>query len=223
MLKVLNLFAGIGGNRKLWKDVEVTAVESNKEIAEIYKQFYPEDMIIIGDAYEYLERNFHKYDFVWASPPCQTHSRINRFNVARRYNGEENIKVLLPDYRLYSLINFLKTYFRGEWVVENTYSDYEPLIIPQQIGRHFIWGSKFITNFNGKAFHNVDKHCSIEQLCKIHNLPLDYFKDLKVNSIDKKQLIRNCVDEKLGLHVFNCIYKNKQTLLSEVSADSSQS
>ena len=26
-MKVLNLYCGIGGNRKLWEDVEVTAVE----------------------------------------------------------------------------------------------------------------------------------------------------------------------------------------------------
>lgn len=29
-MKVLNLFADIGGNRKLWKDVEVTAVETEE-------------------------------------------------------------------------------------------------------------------------------------------------------------------------------------------------
>ena len=32
-MKILNLYAGIGGNRKLWKDVQVTAVELNSEIA----------------------------------------------------------------------------------------------------------------------------------------------------------------------------------------------
>ena len=31
-MKVLNLYAGIGGNRKLWEDVEVTAVELNPKI-----------------------------------------------------------------------------------------------------------------------------------------------------------------------------------------------
>ena len=34
-IKVLNLYAGIGGNRKLWENVEVTAVEINKDIAKI--------------------------------------------------------------------------------------------------------------------------------------------------------------------------------------------
>ena len=32
-MEILNLYAGIGGNRKLWKDVEVTAVENNPRIA----------------------------------------------------------------------------------------------------------------------------------------------------------------------------------------------
>ena len=36
-MKVLNLYAGIGGNRKLWTDVEVTAIENNESIAAIYQ------------------------------------------------------------------------------------------------------------------------------------------------------------------------------------------
>ena len=37
-MKILNLYAGIGGNRTLWGDKhEVTAVEINAEIAGIYK------------------------------------------------------------------------------------------------------------------------------------------------------------------------------------------
>ena len=48
MKKVLNLYAGIGGNRKLWTDVEVTAVELNPEIARIYQDFFPDDTVIVG-------------------------------------------------------------------------------------------------------------------------------------------------------------------------------
>ena len=54
MKKVLNLYAGIGGNRKLWEDVDVTAVEINPEIAAIYQDFYPDDTVIVGDAHQYL-------------------------------------------------------------------------------------------------------------------------------------------------------------------------
>ena len=37
-LKVLNLYAGIGGNRKLWENVEVTAVEIEPDIATVYQE-----------------------------------------------------------------------------------------------------------------------------------------------------------------------------------------
>ena len=57
-IKVLNLYAGIGGNRKLWKDVEVTAIEINPDIADIYSQLYPNDTLIIDDAKEFLFNNF---------------------------------------------------------------------------------------------------------------------------------------------------------------------
>jgi DNA (cytosine-5)-methyltransferase 1 len=32
-MKILNLYAGIGGNRKLWNDMPVTAIENDKAIA----------------------------------------------------------------------------------------------------------------------------------------------------------------------------------------------
>lgn len=38
-MKVLNLYAGVGGNRMLWRGVEVTAVEWNKSIADCYYVF----------------------------------------------------------------------------------------------------------------------------------------------------------------------------------------
>jgi RimJ/RimL family protein N-acetyltransferase len=37
-MKVLNLFSGIGGNRKLWKNVEVTAVEIDSDVAKEYQK-----------------------------------------------------------------------------------------------------------------------------------------------------------------------------------------
>lgn len=47
-VKVLNLYAGIGGNRKLWTNVDVTAVELNPDIAKIYQDFFPNDKVIVG-------------------------------------------------------------------------------------------------------------------------------------------------------------------------------
>ena len=53
-VRVLNLYAGIGGNRKYWENVEVTAIEYNEEIANVYKQLHPNDNVIVADAHEYL-------------------------------------------------------------------------------------------------------------------------------------------------------------------------
>lgn len=61
MQKVLNLYAGIGGNRKLWpKDINVTAVELDSDIAKVYNDFYPDDTIVTGDAHEYLKKKLYE-------------------------------------------------------------------------------------------------------------------------------------------------------------------
>ncbi len=50
-MKILNLYAGIGGNRKLWgNDHEITAVELRPEIAAVYQDFFPNDHVVVGDA-----------------------------------------------------------------------------------------------------------------------------------------------------------------------------
>ena len=49
-MKILNLYAGIGGNRKLWGNAhQVTAVEYDPEIAAIYREFNPDDTVIVGE------------------------------------------------------------------------------------------------------------------------------------------------------------------------------
>lgn len=77
-MKILNLYAGLGGNRKLWgNDHEVTAVELDPEVARIYQSNFPNDTVIVGDAHDYLLKNFESFDFIWASPPCPSHSKMN--------------------------------------------------------------------------------------------------------------------------------------------------
>ena len=59
-MKILNLFAGIGGNRLLWDDVlpgvKVTSVEFDPEIAKAYSKRFPNDDLIVGDAWDYAAK-----------------------------------------------------------------------------------------------------------------------------------------------------------------------
>src|SRR3990167_7763083 len=149
-MKILNLYAGIGGNRKLWgEEHEITAVEYKPEIAKIYQDFFPKDKVIVADAHEYLLKHFSEFDFIWSSPPCQTHSQI-RYNIGYKANRRyEKVKAVFPDMTLYQEILFLKGYFEGKWCIENTIAWYEPLIIPQNFASHWFWANFLIRPLKG--------------------------------------------------------------------------
>ena len=134
-LKILNLYTGIGGNRKLWTgDIEVTAVEIVPEIAKIYQDFFPNDIVIVTDAHQFLLEHYKEFDFIWSSPPCPSHSRMRQL----KNNCDESEKKY-PDMKLYEEIIFLQSYFEGKFVVENVISFYEPLIKPFIYREHYYW------------------------------------------------------------------------------------
>lgn len=203
MIKVLNLYAGIGGNRKLWEDVEVTAVENNKEIAAVYSHFFPQDRMIVTDAHEYLRKNVKNFDFIWTSPPCPTHSRLYRVSVDIPH---KSYPIKYPDMRLYQEIILLKHFCRVPWIVENVNGYYEPLIEPRTIGRHYFW-SNF--NLHAKKFESPNvAHGTEGYLCDAYGFDLSQF---KFRYSRKDQIIRNCVIPELGKHLFDCAFKNRQT------------
>lgn len=198
-MRILNLYAGIGGNRKLWKDVNVTAVEIDSNIAAVYSQLYPSDEVVIGDAHAYLQEHYQEFDFIWSSPPCPTHGQY-RYNVGFSAKG---YKALFPDMKLYEEIIFLQYYFKGKWIVENVKPYYEPLIKPTaQLQRHLIWSNFNIPYADFSTTHIRSK-----------NKISDYdFADLTNTGIkNKRQVLRNCVIPELGMHVFNAAYSNDQT------------
>jgi len=201
-MKILNLYAGIGGNRKLWGDEhEVTAVEINPEIAKIYQDFFPKDKVIVADAHEYLLEHFQEFDFIWSSPPCPSHSVLCFCQKKKKF----------PDMKLYEEIIFLKAWFKGKWVVENVKPYYEPLLKPQKVGRHCVWSNFEITDidvdyqigtFNRLASKEAlekarIRRAQIPDLIDFHGL-----KDFKLKN--KRQVLRNCVYPKVGLHILNC-------------------
>ena len=196
-MKILNLFAGIGGNRLLWDNVlpgvKVTAVEFDHEIAKAYAKRYPNDNVIVGDAWDYAAKNYLDFDFIWASPPCQTHSRLNIANNIRNDRTKR-----LPDFRLYELIVYLQYFCKKSFVVENVVPFYEPLIKPTvKIGRHYFWSNFYISE---KHFEKSTKLLKDIVISDFTDFDLSLFKNIK----NKRQVIRNQVDSNLGKYILGC-------------------
>lgn len=192
-MKILNLYAGIGGNRKLWRNVEVTAVELNPKIAKIYQDFFPDDRVIIGDAIEYLLKYYKEYSLIWGSPPCPRNSQY-RHNVGVLGKG---FAPVMPDLTLYEIIIFLKTYYKGLWVIENVKPYYNYLIEPTVIlQRHPFWSNFKITD---KKFESDN----IRTKNKIGDFD-DYQFVQRSNIANKRQILRNCVKPEVGEHILNC-------------------
>lgn len=187
-MKILNLYAGLGGNRSLWSGHEVTAVEYDPSIASIYQDRFPEDTVVIGDAHEYLAKHYAEFDFIWSSPPCQSHSSF-RQNIGVRFRGVEPV---YPDMSLYQEILFLQYNCKAKWVVENVRPYYKPLIEPSvELQRHYFWANFAIPE---REFPNDKlRGAQIPDLQELHEIDLSGYK-----IANKRQILRNCVLKEVG-------------------------
>ena len=190
-MRILNLYAGIGGNRTHWQDCDVTAVELNPTIASFYAERFPTDEVVVGDAGEYLLGNYQDFDFVWSSYPCQKNSRA-------RFWAHGKSDPVMPGLGLYEEVLFLRHYFEGDWVVENVIPYYEPLIPPTaKIGRHLFWSSRSLA---GICPHDLDIHKGTRS---------EYETELGISlgshrfNTRTDQILRNCVHPEVGRQVMD--------------------
>ena len=211
--KILDLYACLGGNRYKWDEVseiEVTAVELDPEAARLYQERFPNDIVIIADAHQYLLDHYKEFDFIWSSPPCPTHSRARYWSSS---NYETTTEAVYPDMKLYQEIIFLQHYYKtGKWCVENVIPYYEPLIQAQQRGRHLYW-----TNFNlpkdlkDRRFAISQAKNELKGLCEFHDYDFNKYKGEQ--SVIK--MARNLVDYEAGKTIlataFNIQLSEKDT------------
>jgi DNA (cytosine-5)-methyltransferase 1 len=195
-IKVLNLYACLGGNRYKWDevtDIEVTAVELDPEAARLYQERFLSDKVVVADAHQYLLDHFNEFDFIWSSPPCPSHSKA-------RFARKSTTSAIYPDFKLYEEIVFLDNYFEGKYCVENVVPFYEPLIPGKKRGRHLYW-----TNFNLPGDLNERKVSIMEgkdevnRWCEFHDF--DFYQYKGSQRIDK--MARNLVDYEAGKTIFS--------------------
>ena len=195
-MKILNLYACLGGNRYKWDevtDVEVTAIEWDEELARLYKERFPNDTVVVADAHQYLLDHYKEFDFIWSSPPCPTHSRARYWKSS---NYETNVNAVYPDMKLYEEIIFLEHYFKGKYVVENVIPYYEPLIVAKKRDRHLYWTNFNLPNsINSRHFNGLCQTSNeLQKLSEFHKIDLSTYEGLQ----SKIKIARNLVDYEAG-------------------------
>ena len=193
--KVLNLYACLGGNRYKWDEVakeaniemEVTAVELDSELARLYQERFPKDKVIVADAHQYLLDHFKEFDFIWSSPPCPTHSKMNHI-----IGGRGSYR--FPDMKLYEEIIFLDNFFKGKYVVENVVPYYEPLIPAKHRDRHLYWTNFNLPNVLSERKSPILTGKCIDNMSDFHDY--DFYK-YKGNQ-HRGKISRNLVDYEAG-------------------------
>jgi len=187
-MKILNLYACLGGNRYKWgNEHEITAVELDPELARMYQERFPNDTVIIADAHQYLLDYYKEFDFIWSSPPCPTHSRIQ---TSLKERG--TFIPYYPDMKLYEEILFLDQFFKGKYCVENVIPYYKLLIPGHKRDRHIYW-----TNFNlpnilssrSESIGGLNEHKRLEEFHKYK---------CKAGIAGYRDVLRNLVDYEAG-------------------------
>ena len=212
IFKVLNLYACLGGNRYKWDEVakeagikiQVTAVELDPEAARLYQERFPNDIVIVADAHQYLLDYFKEFDFIWSSPPCPSHSRTNNFLKSQGIHR-------YPDMKLYEEILFLDNFYDGKYCVENVIPYYEPLISAQKRGRHLYWCNFKLPNILsnrdspnmgaqelGRIKNKIIGKKPFDQFCDFHDYDFNLYKGYQ----DKEKMARNLVDYEAGRTIF---------------------
>lgn len=200
-MKILNLYPGVGGNAANWDDElhEIVNVELDRKIANLLQRLKPNQTVIIGDAHQYLLDHYKEFDFIWSSPPCQTHSKMNKFT---RHNT-----IRYVDGKLFEEILFLKHWFDGYWLVENVTPYYEAPFKPVKMGRHLFWSNFELTQIEVKQPKDFINLANLKGKQKMMDwLGIHFDENIYYGTNHcPVQILRNCVHPLIGQSILNDI------------------
>ncbi|MFT6841816.1 MAG: DNA (cytosine-5)-methyltransferase 1 [Parvicella sp.] len=212
-MKILNLYGGLGGNRKLWDPIhKVTTIEIDPELARLYSLSFPEDEVIVTDAHYYLLNHFEEYDFIWSSTPCPSHSRMNTMMYGFKDSKRKQFEY--PDMKLYQEIILLSSWFKGKYAIENVIPYYEPLIPAETVDRHLFWANFKIGQFKPTQT-TIIKGSDPKELSEFYGFNISDYKGTQ----RKDRILRNCVHPETGNYILKRaenIINNKPTSQSSL-------
>ena len=188
----------------------MTAVEYDPKIASIYQDNFPDDTVVVADAHAYLLEHFEEFEFIWASPPCPSHSRMRMLwkGDGKSIDGKVSGRSLkYPDMKLYEEIIFLKHFFNGKFCVENVISYYDPLIPATESNSHYFWTNFYFRPMNNQLRGIRDQQ---QEVCK-EKMGFDLSK-YDLSERFKRDVIANCVEPEVGLHILNYARKQEDDL-----------
>lgn len=217
-MRILDLYAGLGGTAKgiqsvLEKkkiDYEYFAIEIDPNVCAAHKINNPKSTVICADVKDWLDK-VSDFDFVWASPPCQTHSILNFSNKSNEY------KTNPVDWSLWEVIDYLQRAENVSYVVENVRIWYnEPFKHNFHLDRHYFW-----TNLSLIPFEYQKKPAKDWCLITVKDWQKYHQVEHAITS-NKRQQLRNCLHWSIAAGIFEQFLEPKQesltTFLQEAKA-----
>jgi len=199
-LLILDLFAGLGCSAREFQKVlderglryAYVAIEIDPQIAKAHRKIATKSDVIVADATDFLYPSFlSKFDFVWASPPCQKYSTLCFIKRKDEYGKDD------------TLLRVIEALKRSEtlYVVENVKSPRTLKLKPDLIiGRHVFWTNvefdALFPDVNHRTFTKIKDRAS--ELAKAYGIPLERLSGVK----DKRRALRNCLEPWIARVIF---------------------
>jgi DNA (cytosine-5)-methyltransferase 1 len=129
------------------------------------------------------------------------------------HKGRENFEMPYPDMKLWQEIIYLQECFEGDWCVENVITYYDPLIEPQERGKHYFWSNFYIPEFELEGMKMETRGPSKGRLETARKRTGFDLSEEDVTKSDELKMLNNAVTPELGKHIFDAATKNRQTTL----------
>jgi DNA (cytosine-5)-methyltransferase 1 len=115
--------------------------------------------------------------------------------------------------KLWQEIIYLQEWVDIDWVVENVITYYDPLIEPQERGKHYFWSNFHIPEFEFEGIKVKTRGTSKSRMETARQRTGFNLSGKDVSKSAELKMLNNAVTPELGKHVFEAATKNRQATL----------